>query len=82
MDIWTDTHIKRMLENTYKNADAFNTISISMREKEFDRSASTNQYQHNECPLDIHENVGLLSQTLPLTFLSLPVDPAPDFFVQ
>ena len=42
----------------------------------------TNQYQHNECPLDVHENVGLLTPTLPLTFLSLPVYPAPDFFVQ
>ena len=38
--IWTDTHIKRMLENTNKNADAFNTFSTRMREKESDRSTT------------------------------------------
>ena len=60
LDNWTDTQIKRMLDNTNKNASAFNTFSTSMREKEFDRSADsateTNQYQHNECsPLDIDD---------------------------
>ena len=38
--IWTDTHIKRMLENKHKNADAFNTFSTRIREKEFDRSTT------------------------------------------
>ena len=40
LDIWTDIHIERMLENTHKNYDAFNTFSTRMREKEFDRSAT------------------------------------------
>jgi hypothetical protein len=40
LDIWTDTHIKSMLENTHENYDAFNTFSTRMREKEFDRSAT------------------------------------------
>ena len=32
-------HIKSMLENIHKNADAFNTFRVRMREKELDWSA-------------------------------------------
>ena len=39
LDIWTDGHIKSILENTQKNAEALNTFSTRMREKEFDWSA-------------------------------------------
>ena len=40
LDIWKDTHIKRMLEDTHKNANAFNTFSTRMREKEFNWSTT------------------------------------------
>ena len=39
LDIWADAHIERMLANTHKNADAFNTLSTRMREKEFENKS-------------------------------------------
>ena len=40
LDILTDTHIKRVPRNTHNHADAIDTFSSRMREKEFDRSAT------------------------------------------
>ena len=67
-------HVTSMLENTLKNADAFNIESQD--EGESIGPVCRSMYIR----LDIHD--GLLSPALSLPFLYLRLYPAPDLFVQ